>query len=88
MRFRNFRKKKNSKFYIFLILKKKNSFQFAGIKVTIICPCTDKHIQKYSTQSIRIVRETPELYKTVTVPRLHLESEQFTLNVSFSSYEY
>lgn len=49
--------------------------------MTIICPCTDKHIQKFVSQAIRIVQETPQLYKTVTEPRLDLEAEQFSLNV-------
>lgn len=57
-------------------------FYIAGIKVTIICPCTVKHIQKYTTQAIRITQETPALYETVTVPRLQLEADQFTLDVS------
>lgn len=56
-------------------------FHFSGVKLNIICPCTEKHIQKYSTQDIRIVLETPDLYRTVTEPRLRLESEQFTLDV-------
>lgn len=55
---------------------------FAGVKLTIICPCTEKHIQKYTSQSIRIVYETLDLFKTVTEPRLQSESEQFTLDVS------
>lgn len=50
--------------------------------MTIICPCTEKHIQKYTSQAIRIVYETFDLYKTVTKPRLQLDSEQFTLDVS------
>lgn len=59
-------------------------FLFSGVKLTIICPCTEKHIQKYLSQAIRIVLETPDLYKTVTEPRLKLESEQFSLDVSDS----
>jgi len=38
------------------------------INVDIICPCTDKHIAKYSKQETFIVRETPELYALVTLP--------------------
>lgn len=61
---------------------------FQGVKLTVICPCTEKHIQKYSSQAIRIVLETPDLYKTVTEPRLLKDSELFTLNVCFSSHFY
>lgn len=57
------------------------NFLFSGIKVTIICPCTEKHILKYSSQEVRIIQETPEIYDAITKPRVDLESEQFTLNV-------
>ncbi|RUS85084.1 hypothetical protein EGW08_007136 [Elysia chlorotica] len=40
----------------------------ADLKVTVICPCTEKHISKYSEHEPFLVRETPELYKTVTEP--------------------
>lgn len=54
----------------------------SGVKVTITCPCTEKHIQKYSTQTIHIVQETPDIYSTITEPRLELQKEQFSLDVS------
>ena len=48
-----------------------------GIKTTVIHPATDKHIQKYLKQEIRVILETPALYKEVTLP--HIESQQFSL---------
>lgn len=51
----------------------------SGVKANIIYPATEKHIAKFSQQVIHIVQETPELYKTLTLP--HIEKEQFTLQV-------
>ena len=33
------------------------------LKLNLISPCTDKHIKKYSPQTIRMVTETPSIYK-------------------------
>lgn len=49
------------------------------VKATVIHPASDKHIQKYETQLIHIVEETPEVYKSVTLP--YLENEQLNLQV-------
>lgn len=53
---------------------------FTAIKTTIIYPATDKHIEKYSAQEIRILQETPALYQSVTLP--YLTDHQFSLDVS------
>ncbi|EJD05719.1 scavenger mRNA decapping enzyme [Fomitiporia mediterranea MF3/22] len=37
-------------------------------KINIICPATEVHIRKYSTQSIIMVQETPELYEKIVKP--------------------
>ncbi|KAL5511752.1 hypothetical protein ACEPAH_4970 [Sanghuangporus vaninii] len=37
-------------------------------KINIICPATEVHIRKYSSQSIIMVRETPELYEKIVKP--------------------
>ncbi|GFO01313.1 M7gpppx diphosphatase [Plakobranchus ocellatus] len=42
----------------------------ADLKATVICPATEKHISKYSEHEPFVVRETPELYRTVTEPCL------------------
>ncbi|KAH9939179.1 scavenger mRNA decapping enzyme [Amylocystis lapponica] len=38
------------------------------IKINVICPATEVHIRKYSTQKVQIVRETPALYEQVVKP--------------------
>lgn len=48
-----------------------------AVKSTVIYPASDKHIQKYESQLIHIVEETPEVYASVTLP--YLESEQLNL---------
>ncbi|KAM0748509.1 scavenger mRNA decapping enzyme [Meredithblackwellia eburnea MCA 4105] len=40
----------------------------ADVQLSSICPATEKHIKKYSTQKSRFVRETPEVYARVTEP--------------------
>ncbi|OCB84155.1 FACT complex subunit SPT16 [Sanghuangporus baumii] len=37
-------------------------------KINIICPATEVHIRKYSSQSIIMVQETPELYEKIVKP--------------------
>lgn len=48
-------------------------------KVTIICPCTEKHVRKYGKQQLYIIRETPEDYQTITKP--FIQRHQFDLKV-------
>ncbi|KAL9088947.1 MAG: hypothetical protein Q9165_006004 [Trypethelium subeluteriae] len=38
------------------------------LKLTIISPCTEKHIKKYTPQGIRLVTETPEIYHKYVRP--------------------
>ncbi|BGP25295.1 scavenger mRNA-decapping enzyme DcpS [Rhodotorula toruloides] len=40
----------------------------ADVQISSICPATEKHVKKYSTQVSRLVRETPQLYETVVKP--------------------
>lgn len=55
-------------------------FLLLGIKTTVIHPATEKHIKKYQAQDIHLIEETPELYKSVTLP--HLLKEKFSLQVN------
>lgn len=55
-------------------------FGFTGVKTTIIYPATDKHIEKYSSQEIHILQETPELYQSITLP--YLKKDPYSLEVS------
>ncbi|XP_054157236.1 m7GpppX diphosphatase-like, partial [Oppia nitens] len=48
-----------------------------SIKTTIIHPASDQHIHKYLRQEMRVVRETAELYRTVTEP--YIQSRQLSL---------
>ncbi|KAK3711396.1 hypothetical protein QZH41_013504 [Actinostola sp. cb2023] len=47
------------------------------IKCTVIYPATSKHITKYTSQQTFIVNETPEDYKSITLP--FLEAQQFNI---------
>ncbi|GLB38749.1 putative scavenger mRNA decapping enzyme (DcpS) N-terminal [Lyophyllum shimeji] len=38
------------------------------IKINVICPATQVHIRKYTTQEVLMVRETPELYERIVKP--------------------
>ena len=38
------------------------------IKFTFIYPATEKHIKKYSKQSLRMVTETPQVYRELVKP--------------------
>ncbi|MBW0479769.1 hypothetical protein O181_019484 [Austropuccinia psidii MF-1] len=38
------------------------------VKLSLIVPATELHIRKYSKQTQKIIRETPELYKSVVLP--------------------
>ncbi|KAJ7224329.1 scavenger mRNA decapping enzyme, partial [Mycena pura] len=38
------------------------------VKVNIVCPATEVHIRKYSPQNSVLVRETPEIYRSIVQP--------------------
>lgn len=40
----------------------------AEAKLTLIFPATETHIRKYSVQSLRMVTETPEIYREHVLP--------------------
>ena len=50
------------------------------ITTQIVKPATEKHLLKYGDQKIFILNETPEDYKTKTLP--YLEKQKFSINVS------
>ncbi|KAL4707522.1 hypothetical protein ACJJTC_000274 [Scirpophaga incertulas] len=56
-----------------------------GVKTSIIYPATEKHITKLTLQEVHLISETPELYKTLTLP--HLEKEQFDLQWVYNILE-
>jgi len=53
------------------------------IKTTIVYPATSKHIEKYAVHPIFLIDETPELYKSVTLP--YLEESSFNIQVRYFS---
>lgn len=40
-----------------------NGSAAADLKLNLVYPCTEQHIKKYSPQRVRMVTETPEVYK-------------------------
>lgn len=64
------------------IFELKNRIFLSGIKTTLIYPATEKHIQKYESQPIHVIKETKEFYETITLP--HLSKDQFNLKVNIS----
>lgn len=58
----------------------------AELKVSIIYPATEKHINKYSAQEFFLIEETPEMYSNVTLP--FLMNEQFTLDWVYNILEH
>jgi len=51
--------------------------KYNGIKTTIIYPATDKHIEKFQTQTVHVIKETKEFYHSITLP--YLTENQFNL---------
>lgn len=50
------------------------------MKVTVVCPATEKHLKKYQRQESYLVEETAEDYSSITLP--YIESQSFSLQVS------
>lgn len=48
------------------------------IKTTIIHPATEKHLIKYKQQETYLMKETKEVYESLTLP--HIKQEQLALN--------
>ena len=57
------------------------------LKVNLIWPCTEQHIKKYSAQKVRMVTETPEIYRTYIRPHMSAKREQGRLNWVFNILE-
>ena len=52
-----------------------------SLKLLTVYPATDAHVVKYSDQSLRIIHETPEDYRTITKP--FIESQAFGIEVRY-----
>lgn len=57
------------------------------LKLNLIYPCTDKHIKKYSPQTVRMVTETPESYKQYVRPYMQKMRDEGRLNWVFNIIE-
>lgn len=57
------------------------------LKLNLIWPCTAKHIKKYSDQQLRMVTETPEIYKQHVRPFMQAKREEGHLNWVFNILE-
>lgn len=57
------------------------------LKLNLICPCTEQHIKKFSPQHVRIVTETPQIYKDHVKPYIQKKRDQGHLNWVFNIIE-
>ncbi|KAK0643442.1 HIT-like domain-containing protein [Cercophora newfieldiana] len=60
---------------------------FADLKINLIYPCTEKHIKKYSKQGVRLVTETPAIYREHVRPYMQAQREAGRLNWAFNIIE-
>ncbi|KAA8649953.1 putative mRNA decapping hydrolase [Aspergillus tanneri] len=61
--------------------------QSADLKLNLIWPCTEQHIKKYSDQVLRMVTETPEIYREYIRPYMSTKREEGRLNWVFNILE-
>jgi m7GpppX diphosphatase len=57
------------------------------LKLNLIWPCTEQHIKKYSAQKVRMVTETPEIYRDYIRPYIRQKREEGRLNWVFNILE-
>ena len=57
------------------------------LKLNLIYPCAEQHIRKYSPQGVRIVTETPEIYKSHIQPYMRKKRDEGRLNWVFNIIE-
>ena len=57
------------------------------LKLNMIYPCTEKHIKKYSPQEVRMVTETPEIYRDRVRPFMQRMRDEGRLNWVFNILE-
>ena len=57
------------------------------LKLNLIYPCTEKHIKKYSPQNVRMVTETPQIYKVHVRPYMQKQRDEGRLNWVFNIIE-
>ena len=57
------------------------------LKLNLIWPCTAQHIKKYSDQILRMVTETPEIYRNHIRPYMQAKKEGGSLNWVYNILE-
>uniref|UniRef100_A0A224Z1A2 m7GpppX diphosphatase n=1 Tax=Rhipicephalus zambeziensis TaxID=60191 RepID=A0A224Z1A2_9ACAR len=57
-----------------------------GLTATVICPATQKHVDKYLFKPQHMITETPKLYKEVTEP--YITSQQLSLQWVYNILEH
>ncbi|CAG7996173.1 unnamed protein product [Penicillium olsonii] len=57
------------------------------LKLNLIWPCTASHIKKYSDQQLRMVTETPAIYRDYVRPYMQAKREEGRLNWVFNILE-
>jgi len=60
--------------------------EFNAVKMNLVHPATQKHIDKYLESPGHLVAETPELYSSVTLP--HIKAQQFSLQWVYNVLEH
>ncbi|KAH7089067.1 HIT-like domain-containing protein [Paraphoma chrysanthemicola] len=56
-------------------------------KINLIYPCTQKHVNKYEAQGLRVVTETPEIYTKYVNPYMRRQRDKGALNWVFNIIE-
>lgn len=59
----------------------------ADLKINLIWPCTEEHIRKYSTQTLRMVTETPQIYREYVRPYMERKRAEGRLNWVYNILE-
>ncbi|KAF2971247.1 hypothetical protein GQX73_g2391 [Xylaria multiplex] len=69
------------------VLQNNEKDKFADFKISLIWPCTEKHIKKHSRQGVRFVTETPEIYRDKVRPFMQVNREEGRLNWVYNIIE-
>ncbi|TDZ17281.1 m7GpppX diphosphatase [Colletotrichum orbiculare MAFF 240422] len=59
----------------------------ADLKINLIYPCTESHVKKYSKQGVRLVTESPEIYRNAVRPYMQRKRDEGRLNWVFNIIE-
>ncbi|PFX24599.1 m7GpppX diphosphatase-like [Stylophora pistillata] len=59
--------------------------RFNTLKGTIIYPASAKHLEKFSAQNLHFVQETPEVYKSITLP--FIDEKSFSIQWVYNILE-